>query len=87
MTRVWGKMTNKIDNITNILGQDDERTGLLGQDDDIYIAMVSSSGLGHLTPTIYVPKTDLYKLFRQQKMAHSGLNRFITECTRCQSLT
>ena len=56
---VRGKMTDKIDKITNILGQDDERMGLLGQDDEIYIAMVSSSCPSHLAPTIHLPKTDL----------------------------
>ena len=33
-----GKMTDKLDRITNILAQDDEHMGLLGQDDDIYTA-------------------------------------------------
>ena len=70
MPHVWSKITDKIDKITNILGQDDERMGLLGQDDDIHIAMVSSSCLSHLAPTIHLPKTDLYKLFGQQTIAH-----------------
>ena len=43
MPHVRGKMTDKIDKITNILGQKEESMELLGQDDDIYIAMVSSS--------------------------------------------
>ena len=33
-----GKMTDKKDKITYILGQDNEHMGMMGQDDDIYIA-------------------------------------------------
>ena len=76
MSHVWDKMTDKIDKITNIFGQVDERMKLLGQDDDIYIAMVSSSCPSHLAPAIHLPKTDIQTLFGQQTIAHFWVNSF-----------